>query len=79
MTKLATFLAINAAFVGANVAGAGVFRVLGEVANGAIQDADLVVWPWILIGIASAGAAVVFLIGLIEAGNSMLKTIGWKL
>lgn len=78
MTKLATFLAINAAFVGANVVGAGVFRVLGEVANGAIQDADLVVWPWILIGIASAGAAVVFLIGLIEAGNSMLKTIGWK-
>jgi len=79
MTKLAAFLAINAAFVGANVVAAGVFRVLGEVANGSIQDADLVVWPWILIGIASAGAAVVFLIGLIEAGNSMLKTIGWKL
>ena len=79
MNKLAASLGINAAFVGANVVGAGVFRVLGEVANGAIQDADLVVWPWILIGIASAGAAVVFLIGLIEAGNSMLKTIGWKL
>ena len=76
MNKLAAFLGINAAFVGANVVGAGVFRVLGEVANGAIQDADLVVWPWILIGIASAGAAVVFLIGLIEAGNSILKKIG---
>lgn len=78
MIKLATFLAINAAFVGANVVAAGVFRVLGEVANNSIQNADLVVWPWIMIGLASAGASVVFLIGLIKAGNSILKTLGCK-
>ena len=76
MIKLAAFLSINAAFIGANVVAAGVFRVLGEVAQNTVPDADLTLWPWILIGIASVGAALVFLVGLLEAGNSLLKKIG---
>ena len=76
MNKLAAFLAINSAFVGANVVAAGVFRVLGEVVHEAIPDADLTVWPWLLVGIASAGAAFIFLAGLLAYGNSILKRLG---
>ena len=76
MNKLAAFLAINSAFVGANVVAAGVFRVLGEVVHDAIPDADLTILPWILVGIASAGAAFIFLAGLLASGNSILKRLG---
>ena len=76
MNKLAAFLAINSAFVGANVVAAGVYRVLGEVVHESIPDADLTVWPWILVGIAAAGAAFVFLVGLLASSKNLLKRLG---
>jgi hypothetical protein len=75
MSKLTAFLIINGAFVWANVVAAGVFGLLGDIAKRTVPDIEVTTWPWILIGIVSAGSAFLFMAGLLATGKSMLKTL----
>jgi len=78
MSNLTAFLTINGVFLGANVVAAGVFRVLGDLVRDLVPEADLTVWPWLLVGMFSIGASVIFLIGFVDAGKSLVKKIGYR-
>jgi hypothetical protein len=78
MNNVKAFIVINGVFLSVNVVAAGVFRVLGELVRDLVPDADLTVWPWLLVGMASIGASVIFLMGFVDAGKSLAKKIGYR-
>ncbi len=78
MSNLTAFLTINGVFLSANVVAAGVFRVLGDLVLDLVPEAELTVWPWLLVGMFSIGASVIFFIGFVDAGKSLAKKIGYR-
>lgn len=65
MKHVAGFLLISAAFVAANLVGAGVVLVLGAGMDRIHPAIGQQAWIWVLICIIATAAAVVFLRGLV--------------
>ena len=76
MKYMASFLAINGAFVGANLVAVGIWQVLGAGLKANVPDAGTLVLPWVLIGIVAAWCAVIFMVGAVVSINSIIRMRG---